>query len=265
MSVTNPERQPGTPQSPAAGVAASLDDGKTHLLLAATGSVATIKLPLIITALSKHPSISIRVILTKSAAHFLPPPTEHAPPHRHEQPTTTTRTTTIASAEAYLRTLPNIDGVYMDEDEWAEPWTRGGEILHIALRRWAHQLLIAPLSANSLAKIVHGFADNLLTNVVRAWDASGAIDGKVDARIIVAPAMNTAMWVHPVTVQQIRVLEEEWGVREPELERGPGMVGWFEVLRPIEKSLACGDVGGGGMMEWTDIVAVVERRLRLKE
>lgn len=105
-------------------------------------------------------------------------------------------------------------------------------------------------------------ADNLLTSVVRAWDTTGEIDGRDvgDSRdgdgekrkkkkIIVAPAMNTAMWLHPVTAQQMRVLQEEWD--------------WFEVLPPQEKSLPCGDVGTGAMREWTEIVRVIEERLGL--
>src|SRR5216117_823395 len=58
-------------RSPAAAVAAAIHDGKTHLLLAASGSVAVIKLPLIISAFENHSNLSIRVILTKSAACFL--------------------------------------------------------------------------------------------------------------------------------------------------------------------------------------------------
>lgn len=49
---------------------------------------------------------------------------------------------------------------------------KGDDVLHIELRRWAQLLLIAPLSANSLAKIVHGLCDNLATCIVRAWDFS---------------------------------------------------------------------------------------------
>jgi phosphopantothenoylcysteine decarboxylase len=125
------------------------------------------------------------------------------------------------------------------------------------------------LSANSLAKIVNGFSDGLLMNVVRAWDTTGLVDGLDGAgrrkRIFVAPAMNTAMWRHPITGRQIRVLEEDWGSRsEGEDGRvggeGPaGSVnGWITVLRPMEKVLACGDVGDGAMMDWRDIVACVE-------
>ncbi|KAF7586236.1 hypothetical protein BBP40_009204 [Aspergillus hancockii] len=227
-------------KSPAADAAATLNDGKIHLLLAATGSVATIKLPLIIAAFADHPNVSMRVILTKPAAEFLRNQSQ-------EQPAVET-----------LASLPNVDAVLYDEDEWVEPWTRGSEILHITLRRWAHLLVIAPLSANSLAKVVHGMSDNLLTSVVRAWDTTGLIDGR-KKRILVAPAMNTAMWMHPITAQQIRVLEDDWGLKEVDGEEQ----GWFEVLRPIEKSLACGDVGSGGMMEWREIVKIVKQRLGL--
>ena len=121
-------------------------------------------------------------------------------------------------------------------------------------------MVIAPLSANSLAKMTMGLADNLLLSVVRAWDTAGLIDGRNGGgkkRIVVAPAMNTAMWRHPVTRKQIRVLEEDWGVGGHEDE------GWVEVLRPVEKELACGDVGDGAMRDWNEIVSVIEARLGL--
>ncbi|KAF4540226.1 Phosphopantothenoylcysteine decarboxylase [Lasiodiplodia theobromae] len=230
-----------------------LNDSKKHLLLAASGSVATIKIPAIITALARHPRLSIRVVLTASAAAFL---AGQSP----EQPT-------LAS----VASLPNVDAVYLDEDEWREPWVRGNSILHIELRRWADLLVVAPLSANTMAKMVGGICDNLLLSTIRAWDTNGALDpvrlpaadGAGDAdkvpgarkkRIIVAPAMNTAMWEHPVTSKQIRVLEEEWGIANG---------GWVEVLRPIEKTIACGDTGSGGMKEWKEIVGVIEERMEL--
>ena len=216
------------------------NDGKHHLLLAASGSVATIKLPLILGSLSRHPSLSIRLILTPSATHFLAGQSV-------EQPTWQS-----------LRQIPNVDDIFLDEDEWTQPWTRGDSILHIELRRWVDLLVIAPLSANTLAKIVGGWADGLLTSVVRAWDTRGVIDGK-RKKILAAIAMNTAMWEHPITAKQIRVLEEEWST-----EGGAGeATDWFKVLRPQEKELACGDVGSGAMMEWTEIVKVIEAELGL--
>ncbi|KAK5634691.1 hypothetical protein RRF57_010404 [Xylaria bambusicola] len=279
---------------------ASLNDGKIHLLLACSGSVATIKLPNIIQALSKYPSdqLSIRVILTPSASHFLAGQSK-------EQPTI-----------SGISHLPNVDAV--DADEWKVPWIRSGGILHIELRRWADLLVIAPLSANTLAKITGGFADSLLTSVVRAWDPWGDLDTNANStntavqdsatvipmtqegsngassnrrfkkrRIIVAPAMNTAMWRHPITAKQLRILEEEWGVHKnpatkieaidnrsappvqppqeidqasADQEEGDG---WFEVLRPQPKVLACGDSGDGAMLEWSQVVTVIEERLGL--
>lgn len=237
-----------SPLTPAASVAAAIHDGRRHLLLAASGSVATIKLPLIISALRHHANLSIRVVLTKAAARFL---AGQSP----EQPTV-----------AALAALPNVDGVYQDDDEWVGGWTRGAEILHISLRRWADILVVVPLSANTLAKIVNGMSDTLLTSVIRAWDTTGLIDGK-KARILVALAMNTAMWTHPITASQIRVLEEDWGVKDGSKdgeEKGdPARQGWFEVLRPISKTLACNDVGLGAMMEWTAIVKIIEERMGL--
>ncbi|KAF2967741.1 hypothetical protein GQX73_g5807 [Xylaria multiplex] len=287
-----------------ASLTASLNDGKAHLLLACSGSVATIKLPNIIQAFSKYPSsqLSIRVVLTPSATQFLAGQSK-------EQPTVSA-----------LSSLPNVDAV--DADEWKAPWVRGGGILHIELRRWADLLVIAPLSANTLAKITGGFADSLLTSVVRAWDPWGEQDAAAGSstatstadkpdttaqtsaaatqeevegasrarrpkkrRIIVAPAMNTAMWRHPITAKQLRVLEEEWGVQKPAVsstEAGDESAaapqsqettaqssadegdGWFEVLRPQRKVLACGDAGDGAMVEWPQIVAVVEDRLGLE-
>ena len=219
-----------------------VNDGKQHLLLAASGSVATIKLPNMVQELGKFGNLSIRIILTKSAKNFLAGQSS-------EQPTLDS-----------LLEYDNVDGIYHDEDEWNRSWVRSGGILHIELRRWANLLVIAPLSANSMAKMTAGLADNLLLSVVRAWDTTGEIDAAVDSDlkklIMVAPSMNTMMWEHPVTKKQIKILEQDWGVMG-------GPEGWVEVLRPIEKTLACGDTGDGAMHDWRDIVKAIEARLRL--
>src|SRR4051812_1080287 len=117
----------GTP--PAFRASDHANDGKRHLVLAASGSVATIKIPNILNALSHHLNLSIRVILTKSAISFLGGQSA-------EQPHVET-----------LRSIDNVDGIFLDDEEWARPWRRGDAILHIELRRWAHLLVIAPLSA----------------------------------------------------------------------------------------------------------------------
>jgi phosphopantothenoylcysteine decarboxylase len=258
-SSTQPNRSP-----PILKASDHHSDHKHHLILAATGSVATIKIPLILYALSQHQNLSIRLVLSESARQFLQGQSA-------EQPT-------VAS----LLAINNVDGIYFDEHEWTKPWVRGDSILHIELRRWADLMVVAPLSANGLAKISQGMSDNLVSSVIRAWDFNGLIDGARpglalpydmgktkeelatlpeafgDGRkkgIIVAPAMNTAMWSHPVTAKQLAVLEQEWGV---------GNGGWFEVLRPMEKMLACGDTGSGAMRDWKDIVGVIEERLCLE-
>jgi len=165
--------------------------------------------------------------------------------------------------------MPNVDAVYSDADEWGpQPWKRGASILHIELRRWADMMVVAPLSANTLAKIVNGMSDNLLTSVIRAWDTDGGIDGwrKI---IAVAPAMNSAMWRHPITAKQIRLLAEDWGIKEPVEGEGsavadPGETeGWFQVIKPISKTLACGDTGDGAMATVSTICQLIEARLGL--
>ncbi|KAF2863950.1 phosphopantothenoylcysteine decarboxylase [Piedraia hortae CBS 480.64] len=208
------------------------NDGKYHLLLAATGSVATIKLPNIIMALGRHENVSIRVMLSESAVNFLQGQSE-------EQPTI-----------EQIAKMKNVVGIHRDADEWQKPWVRGDPIMHIELRRWADLLVIAPLSANSLAKIAHGFSDSLITSVVRAWDVHGLIDSprpnvpRDAKRIMVAPAMNTAMWHHPLTTEHVEKLGS-----------------WVTVLQPIEKTLACGDTGSGAMHDWNLIVLAIEQAL----
>ncbi|KAL8645950.1 MAG: hypothetical protein Q9210_006421, partial [Variospora velana] len=217
MATTADSSAPPPPPTPtpalataASTVSLALNDGKKHLLLAASGSVATIKLPPILSSLSTYPNLSIRLVLTTAATHFLAGQSPAQP------------------ALSSLLSIPNVDSIHLDADEWtASPaWTREAPILHIELRRWAHLLVIAPLSANLLAKVTGGLCDDLLTCVVRAWD--------VKRGIVVAPAMNGNMWEHPVTARQMRILREEWG-------------GWVQVLGPQVKKLACGDLGMGGM------------------
>ena len=101
----------------AATLARARNDNQYHLLLAASGSVATIKLVQIIKGLATHQNLSIRIILTNSASRFLAG-------QSREQPT-------VSAVAA----LPNVDAVYTDHSEWAHPWKRGAHILHIELRR----------------------------------------------------------------------------------------------------------------------------------
>src|SRR5207249_4147638 len=88
-------------------------------------------------------------------------------------------------------------------DEWpgqhaGQVYQRGDEVLHIQLRRWAELFLIAPLDANTLAKLASGLSDNCLTCVWRAWEPSRPV--------VLAPAMNTLMWENPLTRRHLNAL-----------------------------------------------------------
>ena len=130
--------------------------------------------------------------------------------------------------------------IYRNRDEWPTKYESKSSVLHIELRNWADILIIAPLSANTLAKIANGITDNLLTSVVRAWDRS--------RQIILAPAMNTHMWEHPVTAENLATLARWY----PHLK----------IIDPIHKVLECGDVGIGAMAEIHQIVEEAKKCAR---
>lgn len=133
----------------------------------------------------------------------------------------------------FLSDFPSAVPLFTDDDEW-EAWKGLGDpVLHIELRRWADVLVVAPASADCLAKLAAGVCDNLLYSVVRAWDFSKPV--------VIAPAMNTYMWEHPSTARQLATLES-WGVR---------------FVNPVEKQLACADVGMGALAPADAIAAVV--------
>jgi len=176
------------------------------VLFGVSGSVAAIKAPQIVTLLQES-GFDVRVISTESAMHFLDP-----------------------------KDFENVE-FYRDCDEWSAWKGRGDPVLHIELRKWADAMLIAPLSANTLAKLSSGICDNLLTCVARAWD--------FERPILVAPAMNTLMWNHPVTAAQIRTLKS-WGYLE---------------VPPISKTLMCNDTGMGAMAEPKSIVDALREKI----
>lgn len=105
---------------------------------------------------------------------------------------------------------------------------------HIELARWADILLIAPATANTLAKLAHGLADDLLSTLYLATDAD----------IVIAPAMNHLMWRHPATQHNVRLL----GARER-----------HTILPVGHGEQACGETGPGRMLEPEEIIAALTR------
>ncbi|KAJ5810918.1 Flavoprotein [Penicillium robsamsonii] len=220
------------PQIPSFTAQQYTNDNKVHVLLAA----ATIKLPNIAEALCRNKNISVRILVTEPEKFLI----------------------RQSSEQSVLDTLLQIDGVdaiYRDEDEWSPPWTRGGPVLHIELRKWADVLLVAPMSADTMAKMTNGIADNLLLSVIRAWDTTGVVDMEFKTQkpmVFAALDMDTCMYRHPVTEKQLKVLRDDWGWSESNSE------GWVTVLPPIEESQTSGDVDTGNMMDWRDIVTAIQ-------
>jgi phosphopantothenoylcysteine decarboxylase/phosphopantothenate--cysteine ligase len=109
---------------------------------------------------------------------------------------------------------------------------------HIELARWADVFVIAPATADVIAKMALGLADDLLSTVALACTAPQ----------IVAPAMNTTMWQHPATQQNARTLASR-GVR---------------IAGPAAGDLACGETGPGRMLEPAEILAIVRDTLEAR-
>lgn len=166
----------------------------TRIVIGISGGIAAYKIPHLIRLLVKQ-GAAVKVVLT-----------EHALP--------------LVGIDS-LQTLCGYP-VYRDGS------TRY-EMDHIKLAQWADLLLIAPATANTIAKIAHGIADNLLTTLVCAAPPS---------RVLFAPAMNTGMWDNPATRDNIASLTKKE----------------YTVLPVGHGELACGDQGAGRMLEPEELV-----------
>jgi len=174
-------------------------DGK-HVVLGVTGGIAAYKACEVVSRLRKM-GAHTHVIMTKSATEFVQPLT--------------------------FETLSNHPVV---TDTFARPET--WEVEHIALAKRADVFVIAPATANIIAKMACGIADDMLSTTVLATKAP----------VLIAPAMNTGMWTAEVTQENIATLKR----------RGVHFVG------PDSGVLACGDTGAGRMSEPVEIAAAIE-------
>lgn len=169
-------------------------DGSKKVLLVVTGGIAAYKAPGLI-ALLKEGGATVRVAMTHAATHFIGAPSLE-----------------VASGERVLVDL------FADDQQGID---------HVSWGQWADLLLVAPATANFLAKMAHGLADDAASTLVLATRAP----------ILLAPAMNDAMWEHPATRANVATLGE----------RGAQLVG------PAEGALAEGYSAVGRMSDPSEI------------
>jgi len=169
-----------------------------RIVLGVSGGIAAYKAPELVRRL-RDAGGDVRVILTPNAARFVSP-------------------LALAAVSEH--------GVIVEQ--WGDP-ERGG-VDHIELARWADLLLIAPATANILAKLAVGIADDALTTYAVAHRGA----------VMVAPAMNTFMLAHPTVQANVETL------------RARGV----EIIEPDSGLLACGDEGAGRL---PDVPVIVER------
>lgn len=175
-----------------------------NILLGVTGSIASFK-SLLLVSLLRAEGYKVKVILSKSAQAFI----------------------TKLSFDAMLGGCHT----YTEEEFFSDP------LLHINLARWANMLVVAPCSANTMAKMAHGVADNLLLNIYLAL--------KPEVQVAVAPALNPFMWLHQATQTNVRVLKG----------RGVNFFG------PIEGTTCCQEEGVGRLIEPSLILELIRSSL----
>lgn len=168
-----------------------------RILLGISGGIAAYKAITLVRRL-REANCEVRVVLTESAAQFVTPLSLQA----------------VSGAPVRTSLFDATAEAGMD---------------HIALARWAEHILIAPASADVMARMAQGMANDLLTTLILATTAP----------VTIAPAMNQQMWAHP-SVQANLALLQARGVR---------------VIGPAAGVQACGDVGAGRMTEPEDIAA----------
>jgi phosphopantothenoylcysteine decarboxylase/phosphopantothenate--cysteine ligase len=170
-----------------------------RVLLGVTGGVAAYKAAYLARLLRER-GAEVQVVMTPAATRFVGPETFAA----------------LTGRQAH-----------------SDVFERTEDVLHVRLAHEADAAVVAPATANVLAKLATGVADELLTSTLLEFRGP----------LVVAPAMHSGMWIHPATAGNLRVLQG----------RGVGVVG------PVEGPLAAGDEGMGRMAEPEDIAAALER------
>jgi phosphopantothenoylcysteine decarboxylase/phosphopantothenate--cysteine ligase len=175
------------------------------VLLGVTGGIAAYK-ACILTRLLRLRGASVRVVMTRSAERFVG-----------------------------LATFAALSDHRVYTDLWEEP----GTVLHVRLAREADVAVVAPATANVIAKLARGFSDDLLSATLLEFAGP----------LVVAPAMHTGMWEHPATRTNVRLFEELYSARG------------LRFAGPVHGPLSAGDEGPGRMAEPESILAEIEEVL----
>lgn len=178
-----------------------------NILVGVTGSIAIYKTLELIRLYIKA-GANVKVIMTNSAKKFVTPLTFE----------------TISQSSVL--------------DEESECWDKQSVYNHIAIGKWADIFVLAPASANTINKLSHGIADNLLTQTALAYPRVK----------LLCPAANTNMLLNPITQASLKMLK----------------LCNYKMVEPISKELACRDIGSGAMSEVEDIFYATAQEL-LKE
>ena len=171
-----------------------------HILLAVTGSIASYKSADLVSSLKKQ-GHQVTVLMTQAATEFIQP-----------------------------LTLQVLSQNLVHLDVMKEPYP--DKVNHIELGKETDLFIIVPATANTIAKLAHGFADNMVTSTALALPDH--------VKKLVAPAMNTKMYDHPATQNNLKTLKT-YG---------------YQIISPRESLLACGDHGKGAL---ADLDIILER------
>ncbi|MDR3314010.1 MAG: phosphopantothenoylcysteine decarboxylase [Oscillospiraceae bacterium] len=176
-----------------------------NILLGVTGSIAAYKAAELASGLVKA-GHSVHVVMTQSACAFVTPLTFQ----------------TLTRNKVHTHMFERLNEVQVE---------------HVSLAQTADLAIVAPATANSIAKLAQGIADDMLSTVLLAYPPQKPL--------LLAPAMNTAMLEHPATQANLRLLQQR-GVC---------------ILAPRSSRLACGDVGRGAMAEVEQILTGIAEAL----
>ena len=177
-----------------------------HILLGISGGIAAYK-PAELVRLLRKQGLRVSVVMTDGAKEFITP-----------------------------LTLATLSGEPVYDSLWDNRNGTDSNIAHINLSREADAMLIAPCTANVMAKIAHGISDDLLTNLVLARDPA-------KCPLAIAPAMNVQMWGNPATQRNLAQI------------RADGI----HIFGPANGEQACGEIGDGRMIEPTEILSLLPR------